>query len=178
MPYSSKEKAAEHAAYMKQFRRAQIAKGLCAQCNEPLVPGHTFCERHLQMIRDSTKKKREQRKQAKQCIMCGKPTEIPGRSYCSSCVKRAVHYTSKGAYSGNRLKALARDSHTCRICGRTQNLTVHHIDERGVGHSKPNHSLDNLITLCGGCHTSITKFLKLARHIDVVLALLHREMPS
>ena len=41
-----------------------------------------------------------------------------------------------------------RDRFTCQICGKQDNLVVHHID-----YNKKNCELDNLITLCRSCHT-------------------------
>jgi hypothetical protein len=45
-----------------------------------------------------------------------------------------------------------RDGNRCVDCGQTKKrLVVHHIVEREPG--KPdNHALDNLVTLCDGCH--------------------------
>jgi 5-methylcytosine-specific restriction endonuclease McrA len=45
---------------------------------------------------------------------------------------------------------LRLDNYTCQLCGRTQDLVVHHIDQ-----NKHNSSLGNLITLCRSCHSKI-----------------------
>lgn len=55
-------------------------------------------------------------------------------------------------YRRNWLKALRRDCWQCTLCGSTKMLVVHHKDNRGRNHPSPNHSLDNLQTLCRACH--------------------------
>ena len=55
---------------------------------------------------------------------------------------------------GNGNLARERDLHECRLCGSNQLLVIHHIDGSGEGES-PNHQLDNLVTLCRGCHNSV-----------------------
>jgi len=57
-------------------------------------------------------------------------------------------------FGGNRQNALERDGHKCVICGATENLAVHHKDESGQT-DNPNNNLDNLITICSGCHTKL-----------------------
>lgn len=49
-------------------------------------------------------------------------------------------------------QALERDDYTCTVCGSRDNLVVHHIDGRGRGCKEPNHTLENLETLCNACH--------------------------
>lgn len=45
-----------------------------------------------------------------------------------------------------------RDKNKCVICGKTSNLHVHHIIPRV---NSGTHTMDNLVTLCGGCHRSV-----------------------
>jgi len=52
-------------------------------------------------------------------------------------------------WSFRRLCVLKRDGNRCVMCERTTQLHVHHIKPVSV---KPNHSLDNLQTLCVYCH--------------------------
>lgn len=47
---------------------------------------------------------------------------------------------------------LERDGRKCYICGKPTNLHVHHIIPRAHGGENV---MDNLITLCGGCHRSV-----------------------
>jgi len=60
-----------------------------------------------------------------------------------------------------REKALERDEHECLLCESTENLNVHHkVPMRNFDRDKPRwyeraNSLDNLITLCKSCHTTV-----------------------
>src|SRR5437016_10388159 len=48
-----------------------------------------------------------------------------------------------------RKQVLSRDNWRCQNCGASENLQVHHIQSRSkLGHD----SLENLITVCAGCH--------------------------
>lgn len=51
----------------------------------------------------------------------------------------------------NRLRALERDGHRCVRCGSTNRLHVHHVREWNPD-EPATHALDNLETLCAGCH--------------------------
>lgn len=56
------------------------------------------------------------------------------------------------AYQALCKLVLARDNWHCQNCGATENLQVHHIQSRShLGDD----SLENLITLCSGCHATI-----------------------
>ena len=51
-----------------------------------------------------------------------------------------------------RESVMERDNNCCFICGAKGNLHVHHIIPRKIGGK---HTMDNLVTLCPGCHMSI-----------------------
>lgn len=58
-------------------------------------------------------------------------------------------YTSSSRWRRVRKEALDRDNHTCQICGKNEELIVHHktpVIEGGI------HSLKNAVTLCKSCH--------------------------
>jgi len=56
------------------------------------------------------------------------------------------------AYDALRKQVLARDNWRCQNCGASENLQIHHIQSRSkLGHD----SLENLITLCAGCHERV-----------------------
>jgi 5-methylcytosine-specific restriction endonuclease McrA len=59
-------------------------------------------------------------------------------------------------FGGNRQAALERDGFTCQRCGSTDDLHVHHRDGRGTTtpREERNNALENLQTLCRGCHTA------------------------
>jgi 5-methylcytosine-specific restriction endonuclease McrA len=57
-----------------------------------------------------------------------------------------------GAYKALSREVLGRDSWRCQNCGTSENLQVHHIQARSkLGPD----SLENLITLCAGCHEAL-----------------------
>ena len=69
-------------------------------------------------------------------------------------------------YNPIRQAVLERDGYKCQLCGKQKKLLVHHIDNNGFklvhikGYSLStlktmNNELDNLITLCIGCHLSL-----------------------
>ena len=63
----------------------------------------------------------------------------------------------KKRFGGNRGAVLARDNYRCQVCGAAKNLVVHHQD--GANYRKNtgtvDNSMNNLITLCSRCHTSL-----------------------
>ena len=69
-------------------------------------------------------------------------------------------------YGPIKQEVLKRDHHTCRLCGRTDKLLVHHQDNKGWGYfnfsfsykTPINNNLDNLITLCPSCHLKVHNF--------------------
>ena len=63
----------------------------------------------------------------------------------------AMRFHDKKMFGGNREIALTRDGHKCVKCGSTEQIGVHHKDHSGKKEN-PNHSLDNLTTLCNHCH--------------------------
>jgi ATP-dependent DNA helicase RecQ len=52
-------------------------------------------------------------------------------------------------YNQIRRKVLERDSWRCQLCGSMQDLHVHHQTFRSHGGAD---CIDNLVTLCSGCH--------------------------
>ena len=57
-------------------------------------------------------------------------------------------------YSGLRTAVLERDGYCCTVCGSTAKLVVHHKDGRGRGRRYPDNRLENLATMCRGCHVN------------------------
>lgn len=58
-------------------------------------------------------------------------------------------------YGGMRQAVLARDEYRCVRCGKSNRLTVHHVDGKGRGFPDPNNDLLNLETLCRSCHAKL-----------------------
>lgn len=69
-------------------------------------------------------------------------------------------------FSGLREAVLQRDGQCCTKCSAADNLVVHHVDGVGRGSVSPNNVMDNLVTLCRGCHASIHHAGRWARHFD------------
>lgn len=94
------------------------------------------------------------------CKACQSAAEIASiRKWFSENPEKFAQYKAAAKdnfmFDGNRKLALERDRHTCQRCGQTNDLHVHHIDGNGVTTPRElrNNALDNLITLCRGCHT-------------------------
>src|SRR3990167_10705228 len=95
------------------------------------------------------------------CKKCEKK-EIRAHGLCANCynkrwskknASRALNYK----FGGNRDMVLERDGYACRSCGCKDGLAVHHVDGKGTNlpiHQR-NNDLNNLLTLCKGCHTRI-----------------------
>lgn len=73
-------------------------------------------------------------------------------------VRELAHNKPMG-WSRIRLIALKRDGYKCQECGKeNKRLIVHHKDHKGRNLPSillMNNNLDNLITLCSGCHIRI-----------------------
>ena len=104
------------------------------------------------------------------CMDCGKhffvKWQVTESIRCTVCREKYATETKKEydfhrrqrsfndkAYSGNRFAALTKDGNKCRLCGATENLVIHHIDEQSYHNTDtPNNDLDNLTVLCNSCH--------------------------
>lgn len=73
-------------------------------------------------------------------------------------------------FGGNRENAIERDDGKCTECGMTRkehfelykkDIDVHHIDGGNKRAEHPNHSMDNLKTLCKICHNK--------KHLDLFI---------
>ena len=105
------------------------------------------------------------------CLNCKKEFErleskLPHNRYCSrECYieqrQKFVKYPSNQRFETrewvtNRLIVLKRDNFLCHLCGKTDDLQVHH----KVPYSyDANNSLSNLVTLCKSCHFNIHKLI-------------------
>lgn len=57
-------------------------------------------------------------------------------------------------WKAKRLSILERDDYSCKLCGSTDKLHVHHIKYTGKAWEAPD---ENLITLCSCCHKIVHK---------------------
>jgi len=63
----------------------------------------------------------------------------------------AMRHHDKKMFGGNREIVLLRDGHKCTKCGSTNKVGVYHKEQPRDGEDV-DHSLDNLIALCGTCY--------------------------
>lgn len=101
------------------------------------------------------------------CPSCQRKKEVRKiHEWLASDKERLKKYTKKASdnyyFGGNRDAALERDNYTCQHCGSKENLQVHHIDGNGTTSPKEhrNHVLENLLTLCRGCHTRVHSLIR------------------
>lgn len=113
----------------------------CVKCGETSRPifGHGECRKcYMRAYREKNREKvRESQRRWYR--------KVGGKDY----MKRKREQTW---FDGNREAALLRDNHACVRCGKTAGLVVHHKDGNGRGSKNPNSELENLETLCRGCH--------------------------
>jgi hypothetical protein len=131
----------------------------CPVCGKP-CPKNTmkYCSKACRASR------RVKELQSKQCDICRTTFQPASRrtKYCSrDCANKAHSMRMRGAGNSHyqdgtsyaswfremRTVILERDKHACVACGKTRQLTVHHID-----HVPWHNDVFNLITLCATCH--------------------------
>lgn len=65
------------------------------------------------------------------------------------------HVTRTKRWRALRQQALRRDGFKCTECGSRYRLQVHHV-KRSEKFPELAYELDNLLTLCGPCHSRVT----------------------
>lgn len=90
---------------LKSWREKHRLLGLCRECKNPAMPGHTRCERHLVFHADSDINRRRKRQRKGLCPKCGQPAE-PNFRHCK---KHLQHFRE---IKNNRLA-----NGRCRRCG-------------------------------------------------------------
>lgn len=164
---------------VQQYQAEAKAKGLCANCRiRPLAPTSTwFCRYCLDKVKERNEQRRKKLMEQGLCTHCGKHPVAQGSKYfCESCRQRnnaSRRLANSGTeWAENRRAAFARDSHQCIICGRPTTVG-HHLDESGRDEN-PNHSVDNIASLCTKCHTKVTVTLELLKsdNLETVLDIL------
>lgn len=80
--------------------------------------------------------------------------------------KLNIHIKALQYYGINNMIILYKNANNkCELCGKTNKLSVHHIDGSGIGNKnnlKINNNPNNLLLLCSSCHGKIhgKKYLK------------------
>lgn len=84
------------------------------------------------------------------CKKCGKRKNVESRTFdfCVSCRVDSISKRYSANYKNIRKQVFDRDENKCFICKQIAN-TIHHLNCR-----KGDNRLENLISLCNGCHLS------------------------
>jgi hypothetical protein len=69
----------------RQQRADKIARGICPDCTNPVVPGKTKCEKHLAKAAASAKKDRDEAAAEGLCPRCKDELPVPGKVYGPKC---------------------------------------------------------------------------------------------
>ena len=120
------------------------------------------------------------------CDECGKEYELSycdylktlhdGKKYCEKCARR-IFFTGENNPSWNPNKTdeeradsrsndeyaklvnnvFVRDNYTCQCCGKySKDLKAHHMNSYDI-HIDERYDINNMITLCGNCHSNFHK---------------------
>ncbi len=76
------------AQYMRERRAEFRARGGCAECGRPTLPGRTKCKEHALYRAAWEEKTRDARIAAGLCVACGKRPPKEGRRQCEECIER------------------------------------------------------------------------------------------
>ncbi|MCP4651091.1 MAG: hypothetical protein GY853_13570 [PVC group bacterium] len=63
----------EKRAYERLRYKRRKESSLCQRCNNPVVPGRAYCEKHLIYQKKSVQKRRDKRKKNGLCVECDMP---------------------------------------------------------------------------------------------------------
>ena len=86
---------------------------------------------------------------------------VPSRKYSYKNFNKSIESMHKKRFGGLREKVIQRDNEKCIECGMTRqehkdtwdrDITVDHYDGEGRNSNSPNHTMENLQTLCLRCH--------------------------
>lgn len=165
-----------HSRIQKVYQIRNRQNGICIDCGNPRDgKSIVYCEKCRENRKQRAAKRYIKNRLNAVCTNCGRPRG--SGKLCPTCIESAKSTKTKTYLASNFFKARERDGFACRICGRTEKLHVHHIDghgERDINGKRqtPNNAIENLITLCGGCHSSITKFRNLGKDTQLIISLI------
>jgi hypothetical protein len=158
--------------YQKKAHDKRRSSGACMDCGLPIQGSNYYCPDCIARRNTYRDQRLAQRKKDNLCIDCGKAIAKDKQVRCEQCLLVRRTKASEWREKGFRGLAKERDGHKCQICDSAQKLVVHHINDDGHTISQnPNDGLDNLITLCRKCHSSLTQ-LSHTNHVDVAYKLL------
>lgn len=160
------EDCLEYLRQTNNARRQRLkATGLCVQCGgKPAIQGKTHCQKCSDRRNRLYMARYQARVEQGICIDCAGAIDTETK-FCSACLAKRRRENKQQRERGSKHAAKIRDGFQCRICKRTKSLCVHHIDGSSGRHpethkrQRQNDNLDNLITLCRGCHGALTRFI-------------------
>lgn len=71
------------------------------------------------------------------------PSKAPSQPYAA--------YIRSPAWYARRSERFALDGHRCALCGAAEDLQVHHLTYKRLGHER----MSDLRTVCGACHAGL-----------------------
>lgn len=94
-----KDCAEYHSIKQMDYQDKLRTQGRCKHCGKPVEPervGKAYCEtcqrrhneRYGERTKQSGKERRKKRMECGLCVLCGKPNDRPGMTYCSDCAER------------------------------------------------------------------------------------------
>jgi hypothetical protein len=134
-----------------RIRKAQKDKGLCIDCDEPVSPGRSRCQTHLDQQKFYRNKARDQKAADGICEKCKAP-RLPDKTRCASCLEDQRLFARD---RHNRLRDAAFEAYggyKCNCCGFTYKtcLELDHVNGGGNKHRAEQ----------GDCSTGVYKWLR------------------
>ncbi len=109
--------ASQRATRQQKVYRKRRAEGLCGygRCAKQAAPGHAQCEEHLQKMLKRAVERREERKQQKLCVECGKLPQFWGNRciMCRTEHKNPLPYAARRALRRYRQAEAKREAEKC-----------------------------------------------------------------
>lgn len=163
------------AEYARQYNKRRREASLCINCGTPVVD-KAYCPKCSEQRAAYARKYYAERRSRGLCTECGKP--VSDQYMCDDCLSKYRAYRRNGIRSKLYQSIKERDGWKCRICGKETGLCIHHIDGQGEKDSLNNRQTSNdepsnLITLCRGCHASLTKFSRCCVNRSLVIQLIN-----
>lgn len=105
------------------------------------------------------------------CEKCNEIKQIKALGLCKSCYRKEwknkldktdhqKFLEQKNSWRNGGVRTTKRVykkfNSQCAICGSQEDLTIHHIDNKGRNAKRKNNTLNNLVLLCRSCHTKET----------------------
>ena len=141
-----------------KHRKADAPK--CSTCGVVVTAGYAKCKKCNGLEKTLPKKLCKDcgitidRKAVSRCLPCHNKQQDKGLS------RERTKFQNSSAWKTVRTECFTRDDYTCQICNvRGGCLECHHV-KRYTDNTAERLSLDNLLTLCYGCHKYVHRPIK------------------